>query len=249
MTDGLHALATPDRLGDLPVGIDRLGAEMWALTRPDVHLVRIENGRLVGRLSAWTAGPEAGTGCLGHALWDGPGAGRDLVEAGCEWLSGQGAEAMLGPLDGSTWFAYRVVTESDGSPPFRGEPTPPAAVNAAFESAGFAPVAYYLSSRVEALPDRSAEAAAARARLGEAGLTLRPFRLDAAEAELRALHPLLLCAFAGNAYYTPLDEARFLATYRAMLPLVDPRLVLVAERDGVPAAVVLAYPDADPEAV
>ena len=249
MTDGLHTVATPDRLGDLPDGIARLGAEAWGLTRPDLHLVQIEEGRLAGRLSAWASGPEAGTGCLGHAAWEDPEAGQTLIEAGCAWLAERGVRTVLGPLDGSTWFSYRVVTESDGSPPFRMEPTPAPSIAEAFAAAGFSPVAHYLSSRVDALPDLAAEAEAARARLGDAGVTVRPFRLDAAEAELRALYPLLLRAFADNLYYTPLDEARFLAAYGALLPLIHPRLVLIAERDGAPVAVVLAYPDADAETV
>lgn len=248
MTDGLHVLDTPDRLGELPAGIARLGADAWALTRPSVHLALLEGGAFVGRLSAWERGP-GDAGCLGHCGWADPEAGRTLVEAGCAWLAERGATQALGPLDGSTWFSYRVVTESDGSPPFLLEPAPPFSINEAFGAAGFTHVAHYLSARVDPLPDRVGEAEAARARLGAAGITVRPFRLADAEAELRSLHPLLLRAFARNHYYSPLDEARFLMAYRAVLPLVDPRLVLVAEREGAPVGIVLAYPDPGAEAV
>lgn len=250
MTADVHLVADPAVLADLPAGpVDRLGAEAWALTRPDAHLVRVEGGALVGRLSMWRDGPPvpgragARSGCLGHAAWTDPEVGEGLIEEGAAWLREQGATLALGPMDGSTWFVYRVVTGSDGSPPFAMEPAPPAAVAEAFGRAGFTPVAQYLSSRIDALPDLAAEAAEARSRLGDGGVRLRPFDAADAEAELRRLYPLLLNAFSDNAFYAPLDEPRYLAAYRAVLPHADPRLILVAEREGEPVGVVLALPD------
>lgn len=251
MTDGVYTVTDAADLEGVPDGpIGRLGADAWALTRPDIHLVRVEAGALVGRLSVWAEGPpvpgrpDARAGCLGHAAWTGPEVGEELVEAGAVWLRDGGATVALGPMDGSTWFAYRVVTESDGSPPFAMEPTPPPVVAEAFGRAGFEPVAHYLSSRIDALPDLGDEAAEAARRLGDTGLRVRPFTGGDAEAELRRLYPLLLRAFADNAFYAPLDEPRFLATYGTVLPYVDPRLVLIAEREGRPVGVVLALPDA-----
>ena len=48
--------------------------------------------------------------------------GIKLLEAISETARKEGFKALLGPLDGDTWHAYRVVTESDGSMPFMMEP-------------------------------------------------------------------------------------------------------------------------------
>ena len=50
-------------------------------------------------------------------------AGAALLRRACDMLAGEGFGAMLGPMDGDTWHTYRVVTWSDGSPPFLLEPT------------------------------------------------------------------------------------------------------------------------------
>lgn len=249
MTDGLHVLPEAGALADLPDDACRLGDDVWALTRPDAHLVLLKAGRLIGRLSVWADGPpvpgrpDAAPGCLGHAAWEDLEGGGRLIEAASGWLRDRGRTLALGPIDGSTWFPYRVVTESDGSPPFALEPWPSAAVARAFGRAGFDPVAHYISSRVDELPDRAVEAEERVALLGADGVRVRPFETAAGDEELRRIFPLLTSAFAGNPYYTPLDRDRFLALYGPLVSRIDTHLVLVAEREGRPVGVVLAFPD------
>ena len=50
-------------------------------------------------------------------------AGAALLHDACTRLATEGFGAVLAPLDGDTWHGYRVVTETDGSPPFALEPT------------------------------------------------------------------------------------------------------------------------------
>jgi GNAT superfamily N-acetyltransferase len=258
MTDGLHRVASPDALAALPAGgpVARLDAGAWALNPPDRHLVLVRDGALVGRASVWWTGPppvpgepDAVAGRVGHAEWADADAGHQLLTEALAALAAAGCTRALGPLDGSTWFAYRVVTDAAPSggerePPFLLEPWPTPVVAQAFAGAGFEPVAHYLSSRVDALPDESGPLADGLRQLRASGVTVRPFRPEDAGGELRRLHPLLLRAFAGNPFYTPLGLDRFLALYRGVLPLVDPALVLVAERCRRPVGVALGLPDA-----
>lgn len=248
MTDGVHSLADLAGVQGAPA------ASVFALTRPDDVLGLVRGGRLVAFCALWWRGPvrldaaDVEVGRLGHPMWDDAADGAALLAAALDRLRREGIARAVGPLDGSTWFAYRVVTNpapggGETAAPFALEPWPPPAVGEAFEAAGFVPVAHYLSSRVDALPDESARLADERRQWAEAGVTLRPFRLDEADAELRALHPLLLAAFADNAYYAPLDLDRFLALYRPLVARVDSDLVLVAEAEGRPIGVVLAFPD------
>ena len=245
MTDGIHALADLD------------GATVPAastLTRPDDALGLVRDGAVVASCALWwrqplhVDGEPAPVGRIGHVDWATEADGAALLAAALDRLAEEGVGRVVGPLDGATWFGYRVVTEAapgggEPAPPFALEPWPAPVVGAAFEAAGFAPVAHYLSSRVEALPDESARLGAEAEALADALIAIRPFRPETAEAELRALHPLLLLSFAENPYYAPLDVDRFLALYHPLLTHVDPDLVLVAEREGWPVGVVLAVPD------
>ena len=222
---------------------------------PDLRLVAERGGAVVGRLGVWWRDPPRPEVCgggvagrVGHAEWNEPAVGVALLEAACARLKAEGCTSAVGPLDGSTWYAYRVVTDAapggrPAEPPFALEPSPPAVIAAGFEAAGFAPVARYVSTRLDALADEAVALRSDLARLGRGGVTLRPFRTDDADAELRRLHPVLLRAFAQNPYFAPISLPAFFALYRPLLTHADPGLVLLAERGGAVVGVVLGLPD------
>lgn len=255
LPDGLHAVASPDALP--PAGaVEALAPDAWAATRPDLYLVDVRGGATHARLSLWWTrpvpmpdapdAPDAVAGAIGHAAWGDADAGAALLGAAVARLREAGCTHALGPMDGSTWHAYRVVTEAapgggTSEPPFAMEPFPPPPVAEAFARAGFAPVAHYLSSRVDRLPD-AAEAVAARlgALAGE-GVALAP--AGDLEVALDAIYRVSLVAFPGNAFYTPLGRDAFLATYRPLLPHVDPRLVWLAHAGGAPLGFAFGVPD------
>ena len=246
MTDGVHEVAGPSpRLG--LGGVPEAGPEEWA-ARPDAHLVLVRDRQLVARASLWWRATHApGVGYVGHAAWASVAAGVELLTAALARLREAGCGSALGPLDGSTWRRYRVVTDpapsGTAAPPFALEPFPPPRVGEALRAAGFAPVARYVSTRVDRLPDRADAWSATRRRLGAAGLTVRPFDADRADGELARLVPLALEAFADNPFYTPLPEADVRALYAPLLAENDPRLMLVAERGGELVGFHLGVPD------
>lgn len=249
-----HRLDAPDRT--LPEGpVPPLSADGWALTRPDRHLAVTDGGALVARASLWWKAtpplpddPEARVGLVGHyAAADGASAAV-LLDAALAELKAQGATYALGPMDGSTWHTYRLVTDpapeqGEAEPPFFLEPfTPPEAVGQ-FERAGFAPVARYYSARVPELEPAGDWLAKAEARLAETGIRMRPFDPTDAEAELRRLYAVAAASFTENAFYTPQPEAVFAATYRPLLARIRPELIGLAERDKAPVGFVFAVPD------
>ena len=270
----LPVVPPPGGEGTRSATVVPLDASARALTRPDLHLVAERGGLLVGRLSVWWSDPPrpevcgdaggavaspspAGVGRVGHAAWAEAGVGVALLDAACARLAEAGCTRVVGPLDGSTWHAYRVVTDAApgadrwgraAEPAFALEPAPPAVIATGFEQAGFEPVERYVSTRIDVLPDEVAEVRADRERLAAEGITIRPFDAQHAEDELRRLHPALLRAFADNPYFAPISEADFLALYRPLLAHADPGLILLAERDaprpgGAPVGVVLGLPD------
>lgn len=168
----------------------------------------------------------------------------DTTEAGATVLAEAqaaaregGAERLLGPMDGTTWNSYRLVVESDGTPPFLMEPTSGAHDLAAFEAAGFAPVAHYFSARV-ALE----------------GMTNPPplmqnFHIETwdgtdPEAHFGQVYDLSLEAFSRNAFYTPISREAFLGLYMPFVPVLRREFVLFArDAEGALAGFLFGIPN------
>lgn len=188
----------------------------------------------------WFQGPAwEGQTCaaLGQLTGTTPEAVAAVLDESLARLTAAGCRAVLGPMDGATWFSYRIVMEAGPQPPFLLEPAPVPAVLAGLRQAGFAPVAEYVSTI----------APLARLRRGIAGsaeLRLRPLDLAKAEADLGLLHRLSCAGFAENAFYTPIAEADFRALYSPLLRMIDPEFLLFAEdAAGKPLGFAFALPN------
>ena len=73
----------------------------------------------------WPEGPlwnDAPAATIGQFRADSPEAGAALLTLACARLRELGCSAVLAPMNGDTWHSYRVVLDSDGSPPFALEP-------------------------------------------------------------------------------------------------------------------------------
>jgi hypothetical protein len=88
------------------------------------------------------------TAAVGGFKCESRSAGETLLTQIGERLQAEGFAATLGPMDGDTWHSYRLIAESDGSPPFAMEPVSGPHDHAAFEASGFVPVSTYVSTRV-----------------------------------------------------------------------------------------------------
>ena len=218
------AIAAPDEVVELRAGgIVRARCSLWW---NDVPRHRGRRTGLIGTVDAANAGL--------HAALLGRAAAR-LRAAGCTLAAG--------PVDGDTWHRYRLVTWSDGTPPFALEPYSPAGATVPWEAAGFAPIETYASYRDDALGARDPRVPALESRLGAAGVTLRALDLAHFDDELAQIHALALRGFRGAALYAPIGFAAFAALYRPLAPLLDPRLCPVAVRDGRIAGALFALRD------
>ena len=178
-------------------------------------------------LSIWREAPSLGgarTAALGTFVCDTPDAGAALIARAATQLAGEGFGAVIGPMDGDTWSAHRLVIESDGSEPFLMEPANPPHHPAAFNTAGFDVAARYVSSITRC-------AAPLSARLPQ-GVTLRAFDATDADHELARLHDFSLQAFARNAFYKPISRERFFSMYRPVLGAIDADLAILAEDES-----------------
>lgn len=171
---------------------------------------------------AWNGAPAA---AIGQLAIDDPDAGAALLSLACERLSERGRSAVLAPMEGDTWHAYRAVTECDGSPPFALEPVSGEHDVAALRASGFAPVTEYVSARapVPAVPSAAPDVP---------GVVIRAWDGQGADALLDRLFALSGSSFADKLFFKPIERDGFLALYRPLLTAIDPRLVLFAFDDG-----------------
>ena len=191
------------------------------------------------------------SGLIGAVSFDDADAGRALLAEACRHFAARGAARVLGPMDGSTWRAYRLVLPpgEQPAPPggvalpsFPGEPTNPPDAADAWRAAGFEIVARYESSIVLDL-------SAAVAGLPPPGVRIRPLALERYDDELDVLFDTSLRGFAANPYYAPIGRDEFRALYLPLRPLVDPAFVEIAEDDaGRVLGFLLCYPWSGAEA-
>jgi len=223
-----------------------LDADAVRQQAPDASLLEEEAGLPVGRASLWWRAAPAlrgeRVGLIGHyAAADAHAASR-LLSASCNHLASVGCTIAIGPMDGSTWRRYRLLTLRGSEPTFFLEPDNPDDWPGHFERSGFGPLAQYYSALCDdlaAIP--MADAAAQRLRAD--GFTMRPIELARIDAELSALWRLATDAFAGNFLYTSIAEGEFRAMYSALLPVLKPELVLLAERAGRAVGFGFSVPD------
>jgi hypothetical protein len=166
-----------------------------------------------------------------------------LLVRASERLREEGCALAVGPVDGDTWHRYRLVTWTDGTPPFFLEPHSPLDAVVPWQRAGFTPLETYASYRDDALAARDPRVPALEARLLAGGVTLRALDLERFDEELVQIHALALRGFADAPLYAPIGFEQFAALYRPLEPLLDPRLCPVAVRDGRIAGVLFALRD------
>ena len=213
----------------------------------DGHWLAVRDGVAVARASLWwrhaPSVPDHTLGCIGHYAAADLDAGVQMLTHAAATLAARGCTSAVGPIDGSTWRPYRLVTERGELHPFFLEPDTPDDWPGHFRTAGFDVLATYTSSLVDPVPPPSPRTAAIAERVAAAGYTVRPVDLTRAAAELDALYDVSVAAFAHNFLYTPIARTEFHAQYAAILPHVDPRLVLLAEHAGQVVGYVFTVPD------
>jgi hypothetical protein len=207
----------------------------------------IERGELQARCSAWwTTSPSLPgkrVGIVGHFAASSAAAAREVLDAGCGALHSAGATIAIGPMDGSTWRRYRLVTNGGTEPPFFLEPSNPECWAGWMHGAGWAIHTRYYSAVNENLALVDASAPTKAMRLAARGVTIRDLDIARADTELCAMHGVAMRAFRDSYLFTPLGAEQFSALYHPILPLVEPRLVSIAEHEGRVVGFCFCVPD------
>lgn len=213
---------------------------------PDQTWIAESENEISGHFSVWYSKvPQLSghkVGYIGHFYAANSIVASHVLNKACKLLEEEGCQQVVGPIDGNTWRKYRLVIESDGTPPFLLEPINPPQFAEYFETAGFKIVAKFRSAMVDVKEHFDKDADEIQARLKEAGVTVRTINLRDFDAELTKIHATACDSFKGNFLYSPISLDEFLTRYRATLPMVHPELILIAERDQQPVGFVFALP-------
>ncbi|HUF56024.1 MAG TPA: N-acetyltransferase [Thermohalobaculum sp.] len=244
---------------DDPTWVPPLMAERRAALDPrrNPYLRRAEVGfwlarrgtRVVGRISAQRdplvaelRGP--GEGHFGMlAAEDDPEVFAGLTGAAEDWLRARGTTHVRGPFSLSINEETGLLVEGRDTPPMlmMGHDLPHH--DPRLREQGYAPARDLLAY----LMDRSSVEPPAVARLTDRplpeGVTIRPIRMDAFGAELRALTDIFNDAWRDNWGFVPLTAEETAAMGKQLRPLIDRRLVWFAEVRGEPAAFAVWLPN------
>jgi len=168
--------------------------------------------------------------------------GTAVLVRSIELLRTEKFEAVIGPMDGDTWHRYRVVVETDGTPPFVMEPTSGPHDLAAFRSVGFHPISSYVSARasldgaIKSGPPIAIDDIQVQAWDGKDAIAL-----------IERLFEFSSRGFSRNAFFKPIDLPEFLKLYEPIIPAIDPRLVLFALSGSEPVGFLFGFPNGVPK--
>ena len=229
-------------------GCAPLTPDAVAASHADAHLLLADAaGEPHARCSLWwSATPphqNQRVGAIGHYAARDTSAARQLLDLACRRLAAHGCTLAVGPMEGSTHRAYRLVTERGTLPPFFLEPDTPADYPAHFVAAGFEPLAEYSSALQTSLEHDEPRTAAIAARLAARGLRIRPLDAGDLDAELRRIHAVVEASFRASPLFTHMPEDAFIAQYRPLVPAIVPELVLLAEHGEQPVGLLFVVPD------
>lgn len=215
---------------------------------PDAHWILADgSGEGRARCSLWwrhvPSLPGDRLGVLGHyAAYDST-AARRLLQHACEHLAARGCTLVVGPMDGNTWRAYRLLTERGSEPAFFLEPDNPDDWPGHFLESGFTPLAHYTSAVNTDLGRQDPRMEEVACRVAARGIQIRALNPEHVDDDLRRIYAVSRVSFQRNFLYAPIEESAFLSQYRPTLPWIRPELVLIAEQENRPVGFLFALPD------
>ena len=167
-----------------------------------------------------------------------------LVRAARDWLRGQGMEHIRGPFNWSINEACGLLVEEFDLPPMVLMTYNPPYYATLLEGAGLSKVKDLFAFEIFTTgpePERVARIAA-RA-MQRAGVTLRCMNMKRLLQEAAAMRDIYNSAWSDNWGFVPMTSREFEHLAKEVRHVIDPRLVLIAEHEGIPVAFALSLPN------
>lgn len=194
------------------------------------HILKTDDGQV----TLWLDGPSWGehgrVATVGKCKFASAEAGARLLAEAAALATSKGATALIGPMEGDTWHAYRLISDRGTQPAFLMEPVSADHDKDGFDAAGFEVISSYFSASapLSELPGPEPK--------GTDVFTLETWDGTDADALFTQVYHLSCTAFAANPFYKHIALEDFLAMYRPVVPLLKQDLILFA-RDSTGALV------------
>lgn len=204
---------------------------------------------LVGRISAQIdhGGLEVRQDATGHfgllAAIDDQSVIDALFDAAAGWLRGRGMVRMLGPFNLSINEETGLLVDGWDTPPMLMMGHDKAYLGPRIEAAGLTKAKDVYAYLYDVGHDMPAAVRRVIDRPWPAGLTVRNLDMQRYDQELETITDIFNNAWSGNWGFVPLTEAETKHMAKSMKPLIDPKLVWIAEMDEEPVAFGVCLPN------
>lgn len=139
-----------------------------------------------------------------------------------------GISTILGPIDGSTWNAYRIAASNTEFKYFMDLNHPDYYIDL-FSKEDLQIVKKYFSSFNDYLKSTEVLLDDFKLKFNKSGIQIRNLELENFEEELSKLYKLCNIAFADNFLFSPISFHQFRQKYIPIKQFIEPSFVLVAE--------------------
>jgi GNAT superfamily N-acetyltransferase len=165
-----------------------------------------------------------------------------LFDAAASWAGSQGMTSLIGPASFSLNDEAGLLVDGFDSPPMILMTYNHPYYELLIEKAGLDPVQDLFAYRLDASIEPPAEIVS-EARTADAEFTFRTIRLSEFDAEMQRFLTVYNDAWDRNWGFVPLTEEELIHHSKALRPILDPDLVVIAERGDEPVAIALSLPD------
>ncbi len=238
----------PPLIGEQKRFLTPAGNPFFRHSRAELFLAR-RGGEVVGRIAAIenrrhleTYGD--GTGFFGffESIDDAEVAGA-LLDAASGWARERGLRRLRGPASFTINDECGVLLDAYDLPPVVLMPYNPPYYPRRIEEHGFSKAQDLFAYRMEVPATVPARLRAALDLAAAHGVAIRKIDLHRFDDELARVHAVHSRAWAENWGAVPLTWQEVRELGERLLPVVDPDLIFLAEKDGEPVGVMISLPD------
>jgi GNAT superfamily N-acetyltransferase len=213
------------------------------------------DGRTVGRVAAFHDrnhnrfhGSTTGHfGMFEVDLEEPPSVTHGLMSAAERWLLARGLDRLEGPVGPSTNYECGLLVKGQQAPASLRTPWNPAGYADRLEQAGLRKARDLFGWELRTdVPEPPRFLRVEAALVKSAGIRVRSFDPSQFDREVAVLRGLYNAAWERNWGFVPMTDAEFRHMASELRPLLEPRMVRIAEVAGEPVAFSLALPDASP---
>ena len=167
-----------------------------------------------------------------------------LLDRAVQWARDRGMKHLRGPMNYSTNETCGLLVEGYESPPFVMMTHNPDYYPGMMEAAGFEKAMdLYAWKRSADLPLNPKIVRVAEKALERSGIRVRPIDMKQFGREVEIIRNIYNDAWSDNWGFVPMTDSEFRHTAKSMKAIMDPRLILIAEKNNEPVAFALSLPD------